>query len=70
MGLSHQFIAKFHSIITVEKNRIELKWVTLIDNKCKHDSRVLFTNFKDYSYSNQLYKVPDRIIIAIKYMEV
>lgn len=52
-----------------KKNRIALNWVMLIDNKCKHNSRVLFTNFKDYSYSNQLYKVPDRIIMVIKYIE-
>lgn len=70
MGLSHLFMAKFHSIIVAEKNRIELNRVTLIDNKCKHNSRVPFTDFKDYSYSNQLCKALDRIIMLIKHMAV
>lgn len=69
MGLSHRFMAKFHSIITAEKNRIELNRVTLIDNKYTHNSRVPFTDFKDYSYSNQLCKALDRIIMLIKHME-
>lgn len=69
MGLSHQFMAKFHSITIAEKNRTELNRVILIDNKCKHNSRMPFTDFKDYSYSNQLCKALDRIIMAIKHME-
>lgn len=62
-------MAKFHSIIIAKKNRIELNRVTLIDNKCKHNFRVPFTDFKDYSYSNHLRTALDRIIMVIKHME-
>lgn len=69
MGLSHRFMAKFHSIIIAERNRVELNRVTPIDNKCKHNSRVPFTDFKDYFYSNHLRTALDRIIMVIKHME-